>query len=167
MLIIDSQSVKTIYASEAVGYDAGKKVKGRKRHIMVDVEGNMVTAEVHAADISDTAGAKLLIDNIKTNNAKKDKSTIRLKKILADGGYKKSCVEYAKEQLDVVMEVVKRNQLKEFKVIPKRWIVERSFAWLNGYRRLAKDYEKTIASAKAFLLFANIKRLLKSLTNTT
>ncbi len=155
--IIDSQSVKTDEQAKSKGYDAGKKVKGRKRHILVDTLGLLLKAKVLTADIQDRAGAKILFSEIKEQMP-------RLHLIWADGGYRGKLIEWVAVHCLWVLEIVKRNdQLKGFSVMPKRWIVERTFSWLNRYRRLSKDYERKIESSEAWLYFSMSILMLKRL----
>jgi putative transposase len=133
---IDSQSVKTNEQGGIDGYDAGKKVAGRKRHILVDTMGLIVAVVVHSAGIQDRDGAKLVLDRIR------DEHPARLGLIWADGGYAGKLIEWTKRECGWVLEIVKRNDdLKGFKVLPRRWVVERTFAWLGRFRRMSKDYE--------------------------
>lgn len=133
-----------------VGYDAGKKIKGRKRHIITDIEGNLLDVVVHSAGMQDRDGARLLIDKIA---GKFD----RLVKLLADGAYAGKVQQYCHLKLNAMMVICKRITNNTFAVIPKRWVVERTFAWLNNARRLSKDYERTPRSARTFILIATIR----------
>jgi putative transposase len=154
--IIDSQSAKTTEVGGERGYDAGKKVKGRKRHIVVDTLGHLVEVVVHVASIQDRDGAKLVLD--KLSPATKD----RLRRLWADGGYAGSLIEWVSEHLDAVLEIVARQPGQiGFQVLPKRWIVERTFAWFGRYRRLSKDYEQLTKSSEAMIYLASIHILLK------
>lgn len=151
--IIDSQSVKTTESGGVSGYDAGKKIKGRKRHIAVDTQGNLLSAEVHSAGIQDRDGAPCVIEDMLD-------SFPEIAKLFADGGYAGDKLEVAMLNMDgPAIEIVRRpNRATGFIVIARRWVVERTFAWLGRCRRLAKDWEKTIASSQAWLLLAAIRR---------
>ena len=136
------------------GYDAGKKIKGRKRHIAVDTQGNLLAVVVHSAGIQDRVGARAVMlrlfrrfDSITT--------------VFADGGYTGKLIEWAKEMFGYRVEVVKRNELHKFQVLPKRWIVERTFAWLNWSRRLSKDYELRQTSAETMIYIAFAHQMLR------
>jgi putative transposase len=132
--IIDSQSVKTVQKGRQRGYDAGKKIKGRKRHIAVDTLGLLLVVVVHSAGIQDRVGARAVL-------AALYRDTTRLVKVFADGGYTGQLIDWCRQRFQWTLEVVKRTELHTFKVLPKRWIVERTFSWLNLSRRLSKDYE--------------------------
>lgn len=145
-LAIDSQSVKTTESGGPCGYDAGKKVKGRKRHILTDTEGNLVHAVIHTVDIQDRDGAPMVLREI-----------IRrfpwLRHVFADGGYAGDKLREALRRMGKsTVEIIKRSDTATgFEVLPRRWVVERTLAWLNRNPRLAKDFEQTIASATAWL----------------
>ena len=157
--IIDSQSVKTDEQAEAKGYDAGKKVKGRKRHILVDTLGLLLKAKVLTADVQDRDGAKMLFSAIKEQMP-------RLQLIWADGGYRGKLIDWVAVQCLWVLEIIKRNDsLKMFIPVPKRWIVERTFSWLNRNRRLSKDYERKAESAEAWLYLSMSILMLKRFKN--
>ena len=151
--IIDSQSVKTTsVAGEARGYDAGKKTKGRKRHIIVDTLGLLLAVVVHSADIQDRDGAKLVMDCIRY----KYDSIV---KIFADGGYAGQLIDYVKQSFNWVLEIVKRDS-PEFKVLPKRWIVERTISWINNFRRNSKDYEYLTETSIAMVQLSMVRIML-------
>lgn len=150
--VIDSQSVKTTESGGIAGYDAGKKIKGRKRHILTDTEGFLVTALVHAADIQDRDGAPAVLMEAR------DKFPW-LRHIFADGGYAGKKLRTALKGMgEWVIEIIKRSDVaKGFEVLPRRWVVERTLAWLGRSRRLAKDWERSIESAIAWLFVAHIR----------
>ena len=156
--IIDSQSVKTTESGGSRGYDAGKKIKGRKRHIVTDTLGNVLDAIVHTADIQDRDGAPGLIEFVKA-------SVPTLTKIFGDGGYGGEKLGAAIAHIDgLVLEIVKRSDAATgFVVLPKRWVVERTFAWLGRCRRLAKDWDASIASSEAWLFLASVRRMTRAI----
>ena len=155
--IVDSQSVKTTEVALSVGYDGGKLVKGHKRHILVDTLGLLLQVVVSAANVSEKAGAKLLLKKIAGQFP-------RLQKIFADGGYEgKDFIAAVKEDYQLDWEVVKRKQGKGFKVLPWRWIVERTLAWLTRCRRLIIDYEVLPATSEAFIYAAMVRLMLRRL----
>lgn len=147
--IIDSQSVKTQYASEERGIDGGKPVKGRKRHIVVDTPGNLLHVGVHAANQTDTKAAAPVLERTAEKYP-------RLEAFSGDAGYRGSAVSFVDETLQLTLHIA--TKLGEgFTVLPKRWIVERTFAWLGGFRRLAKDFEILTATAENFIRIAMLK----------
>lgn len=156
--VIDSQSVKTTESGGIAGYDAGKKIKGRKRHIVVDTLGLMVGLVVHSADIQDRDGAVAALKTVLTRWP-------WLRHIFADGGYAGPKLRAALRKVaKFTLQIVKRtDKAKGFEVLPRRWVVERTFAWLGRCRRLAKDWEKSIASAEAWMLIAHIRILTRRL----
>jgi transposase len=159
--IIDSQSVKTAENGGPRGYDAGKKIKGRKRHIATDTLGHVVAAVVHPADIQDRDGAPLVAARIRSLFP-------WLRHLIGDGGYAGEKLRGALAELGRwTIEIVKRSDRAEgFVVLPKRWIVERSFAWLGRCRRLTRDVETTISSSHAWLMIAHIRRVLRKINQT-
>ena len=159
--VIDSQSVKTCEAGGPRGFDAGKKVKGRKRHIVTDTEGHLVGVEVHTADIQDRDGAVGVIASIRSLYP-------WLRHLFADGAYAGDKLMEALRPLGTwTIEIVKRSDTaKGFVLLPRRWVVERTLAWLNRNRRLAKDFEATIASAETWVYIASVKLLSRRLARS-
>lgn len=159
--ILDSQSVKTTDVKGVRGYDAGKKVNGRKRHILVDTMGLLLLVVVHAADIQDRDGAKQVLKKAKQLFS-------RLQLVWADGGYAGTLVEWVKTACGWVLEIVKRDpDAKGFQVLPRRWVVERTLGWLNKYRRLSKDYEVLPETAEAMVYTAMIHLMVRRLGRQT
>ena len=152
--VIDSQSVKTTESGGISGYDAGKKIKGRKRHIITDTLGLMVGLVVHSAGIQDRDGAPDVLKSIRHSHP-------WLRHVFADGGYAGPKLRSAlRGNGGWTIKIVKRSDTaKGFEVIPRRWVVERTFAWLGRCPRLAKDREKNIAGAEAWMLVAHIRML--------
>lgn len=158
--VIDSQSVKTTESAGPRGFDAGKKINGRKRHILTDTLGLLVAVVVHAADIQDRDGAPGVLTSIRT-------SFPWLRHVFADGGYAGDKLETAlKGKGDWTLEIIKRSDAaKGFELLPRRWVVERTFAWFGRNRRLAKDFEATIESSTAWLLLASVQLMTRRLAN--
>jgi putative transposase len=152
--VIDTQSVKTTEAGGPRGYDAGKKIKGRKRHAMVDTDGRCLEVQVQEASVQDRDGAPSVL------RASQSRFPF-VKTAFADSVYAGEKVAAA---TSIVVEIVRKlpDQVG-FQVLPRRWVVERFFAWINRNRRLAKDFEATIASATAFLYAACVMLLTRRL----
>lgn len=141
-----------------MGYDAGKRVKGRKIHALVDTEGLPLRVVIHSAGMQDRDGAALVLDRIRTRFP-------WLQLVWADAGYDARQVKAAVARLPVLqMEIVRRSDdQKGFEVQPRRWVVERTFSWLSRNRRLAKDYENLASTLAAFVAVASIRLALKRL----
>lgn len=155
MVIVDAQSVKNTDTATEKGYDAGKKVSGIKRHIAVDTNGLPHAIEVTTANITDRDGATQM-----TRRHKKDLAFVE--KMLVDGGY--SGEKFAKEIKNLIgaeVQVVKRSELHKFKVIPKRWVVERSFSWLEKDRRLWKNCERKLRTSRQMIILCFISLLMR------
>jgi transposase len=147
--------VKNTDSAEQKGYDAGKKVSGIKRHIVVDTQGLPHALWVTTANVTDRAGALMAL-----SRAKKDLA--RVENILADGGYSgKKFADAVKELMGANVEVAKRSELHSFAVMPKRWVVERSFAWLEKCRRLWKNCEGKLNTSLQFMVLAFLVIILK------
>ncbi len=154
--VIDSQSVKvTKISGKYRGVDGGKKIKGRKRHIITDTQGLLLGLKVHAANEHDSRSALRVLERIRGRYG-------RMKKIYADGGYRGELIEKVKDMLNCDMEITLRtDKSTAFKPLPKRWVVERSFAWLDDFRRLAKDYEQKVTCSENMVYLAFISLMLK------
>ncbi len=156
--IVDSQSVKTTEVGGDVGFDGGKLVKGRKRHIAVDTLGFLVVVVVTAASFPEANSAPLL-------GPKLQEKSSRLEKIWADGGYKEQFIAWFAKACKILVEIVNRREgAVGFEVLPKRWVVERTFAWLSFFRRLSKDYEYSTTMSESMVYIASIRIMLKRLT---
>jgi putative transposase len=132
-------------------------VKGRKRHLLVDTLGLIWGVVVHSAEVQDRDGAKFVLEKVEGEFS-------RLKLIWADGGYAGQLIEWVKRLCGSTLEIVKRNDdAKGFVVLPKRWIVERTFGWFGWYRRLSKDYEEQTVNSEAMILICMIHRMLRHL----
>lgn len=165
---IDSQSVKPSEGGEARGVDVHKQTNGRKRHIVVEVLGLLVLVVVHSAGIPDGTGGKLVLHSLFIQ-IKRNVHTrwCRLKLIWADGAYAHITAEVRK-RFGWRLEVVRRpTDAKGFTVLPRRWVVERSFGWLGRYRRLCRDFEHTTVASEAMVYLASIRRTLRIVTMET
>lgn len=156
--ILDSQSVRTASQPGLRGFDAGKKITGRKRHVLVDTLGYILGLNVTPANVQDRDGARMLLNNVLSV------AFGWIKLIWADGGYSGQLVEEVSSiprHRKVRLEIVKRSDnTKGFKVLPKRWIVERTFGWLIQSRRLVRDYEVNISHSEAMIYISMTKRML-------
>ena len=155
MVIVDAQSVKNTDTAREKGYDGGKKVSGIKRHIAVDTNGLLHGVEVTTANITDRDGAIVLtkrhIENLSS-----------VEKMLVDGSYTgEKFASGIKKLIGATVEVVKRSELHTFKVIPKRWVVERSFSWLEKCRRLWKNCERKLSTSRQMIILAFVSLLLR------
>jgi len=153
--VLDAQSAQSACGGEAIGFDGGKKTRGRKRHLLVDTCGLLLICVVHSAGVQDRAGARLVLGSIA-----EEYPGIGL--VWADGGYANTVdatlVDWAEDELGIRLEIVKRSDdVTGFQVLPRRWVVERTFGWLTRCRRLCRDYERTIAHAEDFIKVAMIR----------
>ena len=154
-MIVDAQSVKNTDSAEQKGYDAGKKVSGIKRHIAVDTQGLPHAIAVTTAEVTDRSGALQALHRSKPH-------LDRVESVLADGGYTgRPFAEGVKNCIGATVQIVKRNELHAFTVLPKRWVVERSFAWLEKNRRLWKNCERKLNTSLQFLHLAFLVLLLR------
>jgi putative transposase len=145
---LDSQSVKCTAVAGKRGYDAGKKITGRKRHILVDTTGLLLVAVVTTACVQDRDGARLLLSRLQGGCKK-------LRKIWVDGGYSGRLVEWVATSFKFCLHVVLRpKEIRKFVLLPRRWVVERTFGWLNHSRRLSKSYERLTRTDEAWIYIA-------------
>ena len=151
--LIDSRSVKTTSAAQQRGYDGGKKIKGRKHHIVTDTLGHLLHVKAHAANIHDTvAGGEVIRGALRKYPS--------LKGACGDAGYRKTFEEEA-AALGLTVDIVKRILDAGWAILPKRWRVERTLSWLNGSRRLSKDYEIQTTSVENMIIISHVSTLLK------
>jgi len=153
-MIIDSQSAKTAEGGEKRGYDGGKKISGRKRNLIVDTLGLVIQANVTAANVQDVHAGKQTFQLL----LERPEQLTRLKTIFADGGYRGELVNWVEENLHANLSIVlKKENQQGFQVLPKRWVIERTNAWISRCRRLARDYERRVAHSEAFIYIAMIR----------
>ncbi len=153
--IIDSQSVKNTDSAEQKGYDAGKKISGIKRHIAVDTQGLPHAIHITTAKVTDRDGAVMMVSNAKDNLSE-------VENLLGDGGYTGN--NFALQIAGLIgatVEIVKRNELHKFVVLPKRWIVERTFSWLEKCHRLWKNCERKLTTSRQMVVLAFVALILK------
>jgi putative transposase len=160
--ILDSQSVKTSEGGEQRGVDVHKQTAGRKRHLVVDTLGLVLFVLVHSASVQDgTSGYQTLQEWFNRIKRSVHNRWCRLKLIWADGAYV-SIVESVHKRFGWRLEIVRRSEhVKGFHVLPRRWVVERTFGWLGRYRRLSRDFEHTVSCSEAMIYLASIRRMLK------
>lgn len=152
--IIDAQSVKsTLVSSEDKGFDAGKKIKGIKRHIIVDTMGLILAVVIQSASVQDRDGAIEVISKMR-------ESWRKVVKIYADGGYRGKLIETVKDKFKIEVEIIKRDEQHIFKILPKRWIVERTFSWIDTNRRNSKNYERLNETSVAMVHLSAIRIML-------
>ena len=157
--VVDSQTVKAPAPGAKRGYDGAKKTTGRKRHVAVDTDGRLLMINLTPADISDSAGAQMILDAIR-------KRWPWVKHLFADGAYDRTQLMDKAAFLDFVIEVVRRiDNEPGFKVLPRRWVVERTFGWLTRWRRLVRDYEQRIDVSEAMIHVAMGSLLLRRITH--
>jgi putative transposase len=153
--VIDSQSVKTTALARERGFDGFKRIKGHKRHIVTDTVGNLLAVVVHTANVADCKGAPPLIVQLA-------QLFPSLQKLWADAAYQGALAEFVEETLGAVLEIVEREAGSQgFQVVPRRWVVERTFAWFEWYRRLSRDYERLLESSASMIYLASIRIMLK------
>jgi len=160
--IMDSQSVRTTEQGGPRGYDAGKKMTGRKRHLLVDTMGLILLVIVHPADIQDRDGARLLLAMLVDGRRRFS----RLQLVWADAGYAGQLIEWVGRLFAsrLRLEIVRRMEEHSFSVVKRRWIVERTFGWLGRCRRLSKDYEALTRTSENWIRMAMIGVMIKRLT---
>lgn len=160
--VLDSQTSKSACGGQQIGYDAGKRTRGRKRHLLVDTIGLVLACVVHSAGVQDRAGARLVLCDIAGRYPD-------LGLVWADGGYANvvdaSLIAWADRQLGIQLQIVTRNDdLHGFQVLPRRWVIERTFGWLAHCRRLCRDYERSTTCAQTMVTIAMIRLMAARLT---
>ena len=156
----DSQSVKSTAIPGRRGYDSGKQIKGRKRHLLVDTLGLLLAVVVTAASVQDRDGAKLLFQRL--GGACK-----KLRLVWVDGGYRGQLLDWVLDHCHFRLQLVLRaDDQKGFLVLPRRWVVERTFAWLTHHRRLSKDYERLVDTSETFIYIVMIRLMLRRLAKS-
>jgi putative transposase len=154
---LDSQSVKTTAVPGIRGYDKAKQVNGRKRHLLVDTQGLLLAVVVTAASVPDVHGARSLVRRLPG-------ACKKMRRIWVDGGYRGQLLTWVDEHCRCRLQVVLRSEdQKGFLVLPRRWVVERTFAWLNHHRRLSKDYESLPSSSETMITIALIRLMVRRL----
>lgn len=152
--VIDSQSIKVSHA-KTKSYDAGKKVVGHKQHIAVDTDGRLLMVNLISADISDSAGAQMILDAIR-------KRWPWVKHLFADGAYDRLQLMDKAVYLEFVIEIIRRRDgVKGFEPLPRRWVVERAFGWMTRWRRLVRDYQRRIDVSQAMIMVAMSANLIR------
>ena len=159
--VVDSQSIKSSECSDQRGYDASKKINCRKRHLLVDTLGLVLLVLVLPANLQDRDGERQLLDKHFGRRTRR-----HVKHVWADGDYTGTLVAWVLEKWRCTVEIVKRTELHTFKVLPRRWVVERTFGWLNRYRRLSRDYERQAKTGETMVYLAMIRPMLARLADT-
>lgn len=158
--IVDSQSIKTAEGGNSRGFDAHKRCSGRKRHILVDTRGLLLAVLVTGANVQDREGAKQLL----TSFYRVFFQSFRLKRIWADAGYQGALISWTQAAFAWKLDIVRRTKHQAgFELLPKRWLIERTFAWLVRNRRLSRDYERLPQTSEAFIYVAMIRLMTRRL----
>jgi putative transposase len=155
--VLDSQSVKSTALARERGFDGFKRIKGHKRQTATDTEGHLLEVVIQTANVADCKGAPALIERLA-------RSFPTLQKLWADGAYQGDLADFVQETLGAVLEIVERAEgQRGFQIVPRRWVVERTFGWFEWYRRLSRDYERLLDSSASMVYLASIRILLKRL----